>query len=175
MNKPRVLYGALLAVITTFLFCMSLTMLMPVKTQAPTLGGHTVAAVVGSKHFGPTLPPHPHVPLLSRGGSAGRVAPDDGGALFVVTAYTAGEESTGKRPGDPGYGIAADGKPIESGECACDRRYPFGTRFYVEGVGTVVCTDRGGAIVGNHIDLYVPDLSEALRFGKKLLMVRVLK
>jgi hypothetical protein len=32
---------------------------------------------------------------------------------FKITAYTAGPESTGKRPGDPEYGITASGEKVE--------------------------------------------------------------
>ncbi|MBV2197433.1 hypothetical protein KQR56_09900 [Bacillus velezensis] len=35
--------------------------------------------------------------------------------VFKITAYTAGVESTGKRPGDEGYGITADGSMVQEG------------------------------------------------------------
>ena len=38
---------------------------------------------------------------------------------------------------------------------ACPRPYEFGTRFYIADVGEVRCEDRGGAIKGKRLDLYV--------------------
>ncbi|WNF08390.1 3D domain-containing protein [Brevibacillus borstelensis] len=43
------------------------------------------------------------------------------------------------------------------------------------GVGERTCLDRGGAIKGRRLDVYIADRSEALRFGRKkaLVLVRV--
>jgi len=50
---------------------------------------------------------------------------------------------------------------------------PFGTWLDIEGVGKRRCDDRGGAIKGNRIDIYIPELADALDFGRKRLKVRV--
>jgi 3D (Asp-Asp-Asp) domain-containing protein len=92
---------------------------------------------------------------------------------FTVTAYTNGPESTGKTPSDPAYGKTASGVHTQAGvTIACPKRFPFGTKLYIESVGVRVCQDRGGAIKGNHIDLFIPELSAALKFGKRNLKVR---
>lgn len=88
---------------------------------------------------------------------------------FTLTAYTAGPESTGKSPGHPAYGITASGKKVQPGvTVAADPNViPLGSTVYIEGIGQRVVHDTGGAIKGNKIDVYIPDLSEARRFGVK--------
>jgi 3D (Asp-Asp-Asp) domain-containing protein len=94
--------------------------------------------------------------------------------VFEVTAYTAYEESTGKSPGHPAFGITASGKRVQAGKtAACPPSMPFGTRIEIEGVGERVCHDRGAAITEGRIDVYMPELNDALEFGRKRLKVRV--
>jgi 3D (Asp-Asp-Asp) domain-containing protein len=91
-----------------------------------------------------------------------------------VTAYTAGYESTGKSPGDPTYGITASGEPVKAVyTIACPPSMAFGTRLDIEGVGVRTCEDRGGAITEGRLDVYMPDLAEALAFGRQELNVEI--
>lgn len=92
-----------------------------------------------------------------------RMAP----VTFTVTAYTAGPESTGKRPGDPWYGITARGTVARRGICAADPSIPFGTRLWIEGYGIATVEDRGGAIQGARLDVFTPVLEDALCWGVK--------
>jgi len=86
---------------------------------------------------------------------------------FECTAYTAGFESCGKLPSHPEYGITASGEYVEENyTIAMGRQYPFGTIVYIEDIGFRVCKDRGSAITNKHIDIYMEDLDEALRFGR---------
>ncbi|MFB5759003.1 3D domain-containing protein [Paenibacillus medicaginis] len=96
--------------------------------------------------------------------------------IFIVTAYTNGPESTSKRPGDKGYGITASGAKTKEGitVSADIRVLPMGTRIYIEGVGERVVQDTGSAIKGNKLDLFIEDLSEARKFGKQKLKVKIL-
>jgi 3D (Asp-Asp-Asp) domain-containing protein len=94
--------------------------------------------------------------------------------VFEVTAYTVYEESTGKSPDHPAFGITASGKRVQAGKtAACPPSMPFGTRIEIEGVGERVCHDRGAAITEGRIDVYMPELNDALEFGRKRLKVRV--
>lgn len=103
---------------------------------------------------------------------------------YEVTAYTEGYESTGKRPGDPGYGeVAASGtsyanfEPLfvkENHTIACGPEHEFGTEIYIPYFDTTfTCEDRGGAIKEGYIDVYIPSLVDALEFGRRDLEVIV--
>jgi 3D (Asp-Asp-Asp) domain-containing protein len=93
-----------------------------------------------------------------------------------ATAYTAGPESTGKKPGMKGYGITASGMMVERGVVAVDPKViPLGTKLYVEGYGYAIAADTGGAIKGNKIDLYMDSLREARQYTRKIVNVYILR
>ncbi|EGD50148.1 3D domain-containing protein [Thermoanaerobacter ethanolicus JW 200] len=74
---------------------------------------------------------------------------------MVATAYTNSVTDTGKKPGDPNYGITATGTKATRGVIAVDPRViPLGTRLYVEGYGFGIAADTGGAIKGDKIDVF---------------------
>lgn len=91
------------------------------------------------------------------------------------SAYTAGPESTGKNPGDAGYGITASGRKAQRGVVAVDTNViPFGTELYIEGYGYAVAGDTGSAIKGNKIDVFFDDYSDAIKYGVRNVDVYVL-
>ncbi|RXI48677.1 hypothetical protein DP130_08075 [Clostridium tetani] len=98
-----------------------------------------------------------------------------------ATAYTSDYESTGKNPGDPGFGITATGTVAKRSQggystIAVDPRViPLGTKVYVEGYGYAIAEDTGGAIKGNRIDVYLSSNSEANNWGVKWVNVYILK
>lgn len=102
---------------------------------------------------------------------------------MVATAYEAGPRSTGKRPGDKGYGITASGARAKRGTVAVDPRViPLGTKLYVKcltpGIpdyGFAIAQDTGGAIKGNKIDLFMDTVWECLQFGRRPVMVYILQ
>lgn len=97
---------------------------------------------------------------------------------FKITAYTAGPESTGKSPGDPAYGITATGTEVSEGRTiAADWDVlPPGTQVKIEGFeGTFIVEDRGSAVNGRHIDVYMSDLDEAVNWGKRQRNVSVVE
>lgn len=97
-----------------------------------------------------------------------------GGQTFNVTFYSSEYASTGRKPGDKYYGITASGTKATLGRTiACPPQYSFGTKINIEGIGVRVCEDRGGAIKGNHLDVYVSSESEAYRLGRKYLKGQV--
>ncbi len=84
-----------------------------------------------------------------------------------LTAYGPGFESTGKHPGDPGYGITATGhlaKPRRT--VAVDPSLiPLGSLVYIDGIGYRIAEDVGGAIKGPHIDVFFAADNDAKVFG----------
>ncbi|WP_285874657.1 G5 and 3D domain-containing protein [Halalkalibacter oceani] len=51
---------------------------------------------------------------------------------------------------------------------------PLGSRVHVEGYGTAVAADTGGAIQGNKIDVHVPTKADAQRWGRKQVKITIL-
>ncbi|MBN6189217.1 3D domain-containing protein [Aneurinibacillus sp. BA2021] len=93
-----------------------------------------------------------------------------------ISAYTNGLSETGKTSRHPLYGITASGHRTKVGTTvAAGRHIPFGTVLYIEGVGYRVVHDRGGAIKGNKVDVFVSSMGQAKRFGRQSLDVYVVK
>ena len=71
-------------------------------------------------------------------------------------------------------GVTASGTDAKVGTLAADTsRYPFGTMMYIPGYGYGRVEDRGGAIKGDHIDLFFKTHKEALEWGRQQRQVRV--
>lgn len=51
---------------------------------------------------------------------------------------------------------------------------PLGTKVYVEGYGYAVAADTGGAIKGNKIDVFFSSKSEAYKWGRKTVKIKIL-
>ncbi len=83
-----------------------------------------------------------------------------------ASAYTAAADECGKSDGITASGIRVK----EKRTLACPPRYPFGAEIQIEGYGTFVCEDRGGAIKGNHFDIYMETKSQAFAFGRRNLI-----
>ena len=79
--------------------------------------------------------------------------------IGIVTLYTEAFESCGKLPNHPEYGITNSGKRVTPHHTiAMDKKYPFGTLVRVEGFNELfVVEDRGSAITGNDVDIYIPE------------------
>lgn len=96
------------------------------------------------------------------------------------TAYTADYQSTGKRPGDKGFGITATGtkarrNPNGYSTVAVDPRViPYGTKLYIEGYGYAIAEDTGGAIKGNKIDVFFNTNKECMNWGRRTVVVHIL-
>lgn len=73
-------------------------------------------------------------------------------------------------------GITASGTKATAGRTiAASSSYKFGTKIEIEGMGIYVVEDRGGAITGNKIDIFFNTHSEALKFGRRQLKIRVVE
>ncbi len=99
-----------------------------------------------------------------------------------ASAYDAGVESTGKKPGDKYYGITSSGTQVRPGVVAVDPKViPLGTKLYIESLdgttsyGYASAEDTGSAIKGNRVDLYFENRSAALRYGKRKVRVYILE
>jgi 3D (Asp-Asp-Asp) domain-containing protein len=88
-----------------------------------------------------------------------------------ASAYTAAADECGKNDGITASGL----KVKEKRTLACPPNFPFGTKINIDGVGTLVCEDRGGAIKGNHFDIYVETKKEAFAFGRRNLLAEVVE
>ena len=51
---------------------------------------------------------------------------------------------------------------------------PLGTKVFVEGYGYAVAADTGGAIKGNKIDVFIANKSQAYKWGRKKVKIRIL-
>jgi 3D (Asp-Asp-Asp) domain-containing protein/chaperonin cofactor prefoldin len=51
---------------------------------------------------------------------------------------------------------------------------PLGTKVYVEGFGYAVAADTGGAIHGYKIDIFMPNVQQALRWGRRVVKVTII-
>lgn len=96
----------------------------------------------------------------------------------VATGYTAGVESTGKKPGHPQYGITYSGVKVRrdfvSTIAADPSVFPIGTLLYIPGYGYGVVADTGSAIKGNKIDLYFETIGQVYQeWGKRSVEVEL--
>lgn len=77
------------------------------------------------------------------------------------------------------HGRTASGHMVSKGIVAADPRVlPLGTRIKLEAggySGTYTVRDTGGKIKGRRLDIWVSSKSEAMKFGKRKVMVTVLK
>lgn len=97
--------------------------------------------------------------------------------VVSASAYTAGPESTGKRPGDRGYGKTSLGTQVRHGVIAVDPKIiPLKSQLYIESLDMIATAeDTGGAIKGNKIDIYMNELSRAQNFGRRSVKIYLLE
>ena len=114
----------------------------------------------------------------SRAASGSRTAEPDrstGGIVastgkFKVTAYCPCMKCCGKTNGITAMGTKARANHT----IAASSQYKFGTKIRINGIVYTV-EDRGGAITGNKIDIYMNTHQEALKWGVRYLNVEVLQ
>ncbi|MFA5961484.1 MAG: 3D domain-containing protein [Parcubacteria group bacterium] len=93
----------------------------------------------------------------------------EGKFIINASAYTAAADECGKSDG-----ITASGKKVKENETiACPKNFAFGTKVNIEGYGTYICQDRGGAIKGNKIDIYMETKAQAFAFGRRNLVAQI--
>ena len=91
--------------------------------------------------------------------------------VVTITAYCPCVKCCGKSDGITAIGtLARQGRTI-----AVDPIYiPYGTEIIIDGMGTYIAEDCGGAIKGNKIDLFFDSHEEALKFGVQKKVVKVM-
>ena len=109
--------------------------------------------------------------VTSRSGTTTRnvvATPTAGSQVYKITAYCSCAKCCGKTNGITAMGTrAAAGRTV-----AASKKFAFGTKLNINGhIYTV--EDRGGAINGNKIDIYVNSHAEALAWGVRYLPVSV--
>jgi 3D (Asp-Asp-Asp) domain-containing protein len=93
----------------------------------------------------------------------------------VLSMIATGYSATPAQTGGNRTGRTASGLKAGHGAVAVDPKYiPLGTRLYIEGYGYAVAADTGGAIKGNRIDLGHNTYKEALKVGRRKVIVHVL-
>ncbi len=92
------------------------------------------------------------------------------GETYKITAYCSCNKCCGSSTGKTASGTkATPGKTV-----ATSSKFAFGTKLNIGGhIYTV--EDRGGAISGNRIDVYVSSHAQALQWGVKYLPVSIVK
>lgn len=100
----------------------------------------------------------------------------------TATGYTAGFESTGKRPNHPEYGITYSGVKVRRDKNAIStiaadpKVLPLGSILYVPGYGYAVVADTGSAIKGHKVDLYFATTRQVYKeWGKRTVEVQLIK
>ena len=90
---------------------------------------------------------------------------------FEITYYDSCYKCCGKT-----NGITASGAKVQEGiTVAADTSiFPMGSKIYIEGIGWRTVQDRGGAIKGNKLDIYIPDCRNSpMPYNKQKLNVWV--
>jgi len=100
------------------------------------------------------------------------------GDMFDVSFYCSCPTCCGKNsPARGGHGLTASGKPPKEGETiAADWSVlPKGSKVDIEGLGPRTVMDKGSAIKGKKIDVFMKSHEEAKKAGRKQLRVKRLK
>lgn len=112
--------------------------------------------------------------VTSRSGTTSRTTPSTtvsanaSGQIYKITAYCPCAKCCGKT-----NGITAMGTHATAGRTvAASSKFAFGTQLNING-HTYTVEDRGGAITGNKIDIFVNTHAEALAWGVRYLPVSV--
>lgn len=91
---------------------------------------------------------------------------------YILTAYCSCEECCGKSDGITASGTIATPERTIAVDTS---KIPYGTEVEIDGFGTYVAEDCGGAIKGNRIDIFFADHEQAMNFGVQRTRVRVVK
>nr|WP_239587054.1 3D domain-containing protein [Bacillus ectoiniformans] len=88
------------------------------------------------------------------------------------TAYTA---SCRGCSGVTATGINLKKNPFAKVIAVDPKVIPLGTKVYVEGYGEAIAGDKGGAIKGHKVDVFISNLGRAKKWGKRTVKVTILE
>ena len=99
--------------------------------------------------------------------------------LYTITAYCScriccgaySPEVTGRESHTATGTVPAEGRTIAVDPSVI----PYGTSVYIDGYGVYIAEDCGGAVKGNHIDMYFESHQAAVQFGVQRLYVTILE
>jgi len=105
------------------------------------------------------------IQVASRGSGNGK-------EIYVTsTAYTA---SCNGCSGTTATGVNLHANPNAKVIAVDPGVIPLGSKVYVDGYGYAIASDTGGAIKGNKIDVFFPSKSDAYRWGRKTVKIKIL-
>jgi Uncharacterized protein conserved in bacteria len=153
-------YGVLVAVVSFVCVLAFCVLIIPASTVTPSGTFEYSTKVMGGVQVDYPLTYSAEDASIPRNASGEKL---QYAGNFFVTHYCACTICTW------GSGITASGKPVAEGMIAADWRVlPKGTKVYLkrgDNLVEKVVEDRGGAIQGNKIDIYVPTHGGALASG----------
>lgn len=89
---------------------------------------------------------------------------------FKATAYCPCKKCCDKNDGITASGVKAKEGITIAADWAV---LPAGTEVEIQGIGTRIVQDKGGAIRGNRIDIFFENHRDALNFGVQEVLVRI--
>ncbi|MGG1572728.1 ubiquitin-like domain-containing protein [Fictibacillus sp. NRS-1165] len=105
--------------------------------------------------------------------SRSKSAPSGGKELYVTsTAYTA---NCAGCSGKTRTGLNLHANPNAKVIAVDPSVIPLGSKVYVEGYGYAIASDTGGAINGNRIDVFFSSQSQATKWGRKTVRIKIIK
>ncbi len=129
------------------------------------------SVAVGTKTVETSTATSVEPPSSSNEFAATTTEPSNGNEFYVIaTAYTAYCNGCS---GTTATGIDLRSYPDEKVIAVDPDVIKLGSKVWVEGYGTAIAGDTGGAIKGNKIDIFVPSETQAINWGVKIVRIKV--
>ncbi|MFS0638273.1 LysM peptidoglycan-binding domain-containing protein [Mesobacillus foraminis] len=110
-------------------------------------------------------------PQASNPAPAADTASDSKEITVSATAYTADCKGCS---GTTATGVDLKANPNQKVIAVDPSVIPLGTKVHVQGYGYATASDTGGAIKGNKIDVFIPNQSDAIEWGRKQVKVTII-
>ena len=94
----------------------------------------------------------------------GTSATGNSGEYIVIRTFIANCTAYSARPGAHG----SIGEPVHRGTCAVDPKFvPYRSEMWIEGYGYAYANDCGSAVKNNVVDLFMPNNSDCIKWGRR--------